>query len=158
MPSFGKTSLSRLNTCHKDLKRVLSEAIKIKDFSVICGERGEEEQNKAYYAGYSTLKYPQSMHNSSPSLAVDIWPYDPVIKEALSGHPTQITRIMDKTGKNESEVKAYIREEFLMLMGVVQAVAYYQGVTLRFGSDWDGDGYRLDQSFDDLPHIELKKR
>ena len=155
MPAFSKTSMARLETCADAIQDILMEAIKIKDFSVICGHRDEKDQNEAYLNNFSKLKFPQSKHNKLPSIAVDIWPYDPVLKEALSGHPSQIARIAAKTGKSEEEVAAYIREEFLMLMGIIRAVAHYQGTDVRFGSDWDDDGYRLDQSFDDLPHFEL---
>lgn len=45
------------------------------DFTVICGHRGEEEQNKAFAEGKSKLKFPNSKHNSRPSMAVDLAPY-----------------------------------------------------------------------------------
>ena len=45
------------------------------DFSILQGYRGEEEQNAAYEAGNSKLKYPDSKHNSLPSRAVDCAPY-----------------------------------------------------------------------------------
>jgi peptidoglycan L-alanyl-D-glutamate endopeptidase CwlK len=54
---------------------VMLSAIKKTDFSVICGFRGEKEQNEAYASGNSKLKWPQSKHNKTPSEAVDIVPY-----------------------------------------------------------------------------------
>ena len=51
MPIFGKNSLKQLDTVHPDLRKVLEEAIKTYDFSVICGHRGEAEQNKAVAEG-----------------------------------------------------------------------------------------------------------
>lgn len=74
MPKFSKLSLSRLETCHPILQELCHEAIKEIDFMVICGHRGEAEQNKAYAEGKSKLKYPRSKHNKSPSLAVDLCP------------------------------------------------------------------------------------
>ncbi len=74
MPKFSKTSLKRLETCHPILQELCHEAIKDIDFMVICGHRGEEEQNKAFAEGKSKLKYPHSKHNKIPSLAVDIAP------------------------------------------------------------------------------------
>lgn len=155
MYKFSKTSLSRLDTCHADLQTILKRAIKVKDFSVICGHRSEEDQNEAFDKGFSKLKFPQSKHNKTPSLAVDIYPYDNTLKLALSGHPTQIEYICEKTGISQAEAKAYIKEEYMLLMGVVMAIAADEGIKLRFGIDWDGDGYRLDQTFNDYPHIEL---
>lgn len=74
---FGKTSRNRLNTCHPDIQRVMERAIELSpiDFSIVCGERTEEEQMEAYRKGNSKAKYGQSPHNNSPSLAVDICPY-----------------------------------------------------------------------------------
>ena len=75
MPSFSKRSADRLAQCHPDLQLVMNEAIKHMDFTVLCGHRGQMEQDKAYNAGNSTLKFPRSKHNKMPSLAVDIAPY-----------------------------------------------------------------------------------
>jgi len=75
MYSFGARSERQLSTCDMRIVRVLREAIKEYDFSVLKGERNKEEQNKAYFNGASKLMYPESKHNKSPSQAVDIVPY-----------------------------------------------------------------------------------
>lgn len=75
MPKLGKRSKDNLATCHVDLQRLIIEAIRHYDFSVICGHRGEKEQNEAFDKGTSQLKYPFGNHNCIPSLAVDIAPY-----------------------------------------------------------------------------------
>lgn len=75
MPKFSKTSLERLNTCHEDIIKVCTELIKQYDFSVICGHRSQEEQDKAFKEGNSKLRYPHSKHNTKPSLAADLVPY-----------------------------------------------------------------------------------
>jgi len=76
---FSQRSLSRLQTCHPDLQLLMVEALGDPecpcDMSVLCGYRGEEEQNAAYASGASKLKFPQSRHNQTPSLAVDVAPY-----------------------------------------------------------------------------------
>lgn len=78
MPAFSRRSLEKLETCDRRLYDICSEAIKHYDFAVIWGHRNEEEQNKAYIAGNSPLKFPYSKHNHQPSLAVDLapWPID----------------------------------------------------------------------------------
>ena len=78
MASFGKTSRQRLSEIHPDLRKVLEIAIIEFDFTVLCGHRGEAEQNKANDEGKSGLRYPNSKHNKKPSRAVDIapWPID----------------------------------------------------------------------------------
>jgi len=75
MPSFGQRSKANLAQCELQLQDVLNEAIKHFDFSVICGHRDREAQDRAYNEGNSTLKWPQSKHNTYPSRAVDVVPY-----------------------------------------------------------------------------------
>ncbi len=74
---FGNTSRKRLSTCHPDIQRVLERALELSpiDFTVVCGERNEEDQMKAFNSGNSKAKFGQSPHNKSPSMAVDICPY-----------------------------------------------------------------------------------
>ncbi|KKK84706.1 hypothetical protein LCGC14_2780630 [marine sediment metagenome] len=78
MYSFGRVSRKRLATCHSDLQLVMNKAIEIYDFTILCGNRDETAQNKAFDEGASKLQYPDSKHNSLPSTAVDIapWPID----------------------------------------------------------------------------------
>ena len=75
MPVFSDNSLKTLKECHEDLQRVMKEVIKEFDISVICGHRGEEEQEEAYKSGNSKAKFGESKHNHFPSLAVDVVPY-----------------------------------------------------------------------------------
>ena len=75
MPKFSKASKERLATCHPDLQAVCNELIKQYDFSVLEGHRGEREQNAAYKKGTSKVRWPNSAHNKTPSLAVDLAPY-----------------------------------------------------------------------------------
>ena len=91
MPNFGQKSKDKLSTCHPDIQKVLNEAIKRYDFMVLYGNRTIEEQFELFKKGRtlkegkwvktgSTVtnldgKTKKSMHNYSPSLAVDIAPY-----------------------------------------------------------------------------------
>ncbi len=136
MPKFGQRSTLQLDTCHPDIKTILNEAIKIIDFSVICGTRGKEEQTIAFKSGKSKLEYPKSKHNESPSMAVDIVPY-PVDWNNVS--------------------------RFKYLAGHIEGIAYMllqqKKIThkVRWGGDWDQDKDMTDQKFNDLPHFELIK-
>ena len=47
----------------------------VMDFAIICGHRGENEQNAAFAAGRSKVKYPYSKHNMKPARAYDRVPY-----------------------------------------------------------------------------------
>lgn len=127
---FSSLSLSRLHTCHPDLQEVLNEAIKYIDFSVIEGHRNKERQDVAFAEGKSKLKWPHSMHNTLPSMAVDIAPYP---------------------------IDWNDRERFYWLAGHIMAIAASKGIHLRYGGDWDGDGDIKDNRFQDLVHFELDK-
>lgn len=125
---FGAASAERLYTCHEDLQRLMQEVIKLVDFSILCGHRGEEEQTAALNTGRSRVAYPNSKHNSLPSLAIDIAPY-PVDWDDI--------------------------KRFAHLQGVVRGVAHMMGINIRLGGDWDMDGDITDHKFMDWPHIEL---
>lgn len=135
MPKFGKHSEARLLTCHPDLQRVLREAIiDGPDFTVLCGHRGQADQDAAVAAGLSKTPFPTSKHNAQPSLAVDIAPYP---------------------------IDWNDHARFRALADHVMAAAARLGVRLRWGGDWDGDGKTRqdgdpDERFVDLPHFELR--
>ena len=76
MYKFSKTSLSRLETCHPDLQVLCHEVIKYYDITVVCGHRGQAEQDYAYMTGKSKVKFPNSKHNGYPSMAVDLVSYE----------------------------------------------------------------------------------
>lgn len=92
MPKFGKKSLERLETVHPDLKRLAEALIKELDITVLCGHRGEKEQNQAFIDGTSKLQYPRSKHNSLPSRAIDLAPY-PIDWKDISRFNDMCTRI-----------------------------------------------------------------
>lgn len=84
--SLGKQSLERLMTCHDDLQLLILDVAQrinagelfvagIRDITVLCGYRGQLEQNRAFIDGKSKLDWPHSKHNKTPSLAVDIAPF-----------------------------------------------------------------------------------
>lgn len=75
MPEFSKSSKDKLKTCDSELQILFNYVIKYFDCTIVCGERGKEAQNKAFEDGFSTVQYPHSKHNSSPSQAVDVVPY-----------------------------------------------------------------------------------
>jgi len=75
MYSFSTKSLGKLNSCHIDLINIMNETIKFIDFSVISGFRNEKAQNTVFNSNFSQLKWPDSLHNTLPSNAIDIAPY-----------------------------------------------------------------------------------
>ena len=129
MAKFSKKSKERLSTCEKDLQLLFNEVVKDFDCKILCGHRGEKDQNEAYKRGNSKAKYPKGRHNSSPSFAVDVAPYP---------------------------LDWLDRERFTYFAGYVKGIASQMGLDVIWGGDWDNDTDLKDNGFDDLVHFELK--
>jgi peptidoglycan L-alanyl-D-glutamate endopeptidase CwlK len=135
MPYFGNRSESNLAEVHPDLIQVCRFVIEVFDFTVLCGYRGETEQNAAY-PKYTKVKYPDSKHNRMPSEAVDIIPYDSIKKSIVPW-------------KSD--------EEFSLLAGHMMMAAYAFNIKIRWGHDWNRNGILWDEAgkLIDRPHFEL---
>ena len=153
---LGKRSLGNLATCHKDLRLIASEAIKVSqiDFTIIEGARTEDRQQGLFNKGKSKVnpsRYTQKelitkgMHIVNDyrklSEAFDFIAYVP-LKPNL----------------------AFDTVHLLYLVGVFTSVAerlHQEGRIshhLRSGANWDMDGeLKYDQTFFDAPHVELRK-
>lgn len=75
MPEFSKQSLDKLATVDKRLQDICNEVIKHIDITILVGQRGKEDQDKACEEGKSKTPWPTSKHNSCPSKAVDVAQY-----------------------------------------------------------------------------------
>ena len=75
--TFGERSKEVLQELDPRLKAlaVLMMNRQVMDFALICGHRGEAEQNAAFAAGRSKLRFPYSKHNTNPARAYDRVPY-----------------------------------------------------------------------------------
>jgi peptidoglycan L-alanyl-D-glutamate endopeptidase CwlK len=141
MHPYGKTSQSRLNTCHVDIITIWNELAKWINNSVLCGHREKHAQDKAYNAELSEVEWPDSKHNTLPSMAIDSGPY-----------------IVDIRNVDYEDYKSFAK-----FAGYVDLIArqLYQSKKIthlvRWGGDWDMDGRTVDQTFHDLPHFELYK-
>ena len=135
MASFSKTSRKRLDTAHKDLQTLFNEVIKHFDCSILCGERGEEAQMKAFNDGFSKVKYPDSKHNKQPSLAVDAVPFPIEWKNTdrmrfFIGFVLGVAKMLKEEGKIKSNIIS--------------------------GIDWDNNTVLKDTRFQDFPHFQIK--
>ena len=128
MPHLSERSYAKLNQCHPDLVDICEQLIRYFDFTVITGHRNEQEQNRMKSEGKSQLSYPDSKHNKTPSLAVDIAPYP---------------------------IDWSDRERFTLMAGMFIAIAAMKGIQVRWGGDWNRNTEVNDNKFDDLPHFEL---
>ena len=141
MPSFGNKSLSILQNAHPELRRVLNEAIKYFDFSVIESVRTQEQHEANVKAGKSKTTWDKSKHRARldnegrmTSWAVDITPYPDPYRN---------------------------NERFILMAVVVLTIArqfYSQGKMchrLRWGGDWQMTDDPKDSEFFDGGHFEL---
>jgi len=136
MAKFGKLSLERLATCDERIQKVMNEAIKHYDFTVLYGYRTPAEQFELFKQGRTLTngvwkvtgktvtqldgKTKMSNHNSNPSKAIDVAPF-----------PIDWNNI----------------QRFLDMAKVIKESAKTVGVEITYGGDW---------KMKDYPHFEVK--
>ena len=154
MYKAGNRTKNNINTCHNDLKLLVSEAFKVTqvDFTVIEGSRLTERQQMLFDTGKSKV---------NPSV------YTPEVLITKGKHI--VNEFRDKSwafdfiahipGKPKL---AFDNLHLIYLVGVFTSVGkrlYEEGrIThkIRSGANWDMDGeLKYDQNFYDAPHIEL---
>lgn len=129
---WGPRSQRILAQIHPKLQEMCEFILKdICDISLTTGHRTERVQNELY-PRYTKVKWPNSKHNSLPSLAVDLQPYP---------YPQNETKL---------------RQQLSYIAGRVIQWADQKGYDIRWGGDWDEDGDNADNSFDDLFHFEVR--
>ncbi len=134
MRKWGTRSLEVYNELDPRLQHYLDRVLaEVADVSLTCGHRPQAEQNAAYYAipQRSKVMWPNGRHNSLPSLAVDFRPWP------MPNRPEKLWASL-----------AYVA-------GRIIQMAAEDGVVIRWGGDWDGDGDLTDQNWDDLFHLEI---
>jgi peptidoglycan L-alanyl-D-glutamate endopeptidase CwlK len=144
---FGKKSAAEWETLHRDLQLILNIVVEYIDFAIIQGARTVAEQQRLFKLGKSELDgiTQLSKHNVTEkrpkSMAVDLLPY--------------------KRGTNAFSGKVKDNARFYHLMGAIHVISellFKMGeIThkVRFGIDWNRNMIFDDQSFDDMPHMEL---
>lgn len=136
--ALSQVSLKRLSTCVQVLQDIVKDVAATTPLMVVCGHRGQLEQDEAVRLGRSKTPWPKSKHNTIPSIAVDLAP----LKDgAIDWNDTAAFRALGRKVIDAAKAK---------------------GVDLRWGGDWDGDGKTrfdgdMDERFVDLPHFELLK-
>ena len=150
MAQFGTASLNKLNTADPLLRELFLEIVKHIDCTVLCGYRGQQEQDDAFAAGNSQLKFPESKHNQSPSQAVDVMPWnetDPHIKWP---------NLKSFTKEQMEEIRNYA--SIAHFAGVVRGMAIEMGIPIRWGGDWNRNFKMENQDDWDMPHYELDSK
>ena len=134
MSQYNSKSLEKLSMAHQDLQTLFHKVIQYFDNTILCSVRTEEEQNIAFHNGVSKKKYPNSLHNQFPSLAIDVIPY-PINWEDKSrcyyfgGFVKGIAAILKENGIIKHDI--------------------------RWGGDWNNNTQVKDESFEDLVHFEI---
>jgi peptidoglycan LD-endopeptidase CwlK len=125
MTAFSNSSKMKLFTCDKTLQTLFNEVIKEHDCIILCGHRGEDDQEKAFDDGKSKLHYPNSKHNSSPSKAVDAAPYH----------------------SDEPHIRWSDIDDFKNFAAKVMEIANRLNIEVKWGGNW--------AHFHDYPHWEI---
>lgn len=130
--AWGARSLSRLSECDGLLQELFHRVIKRGDLpfdlTILCGHRGELEQEIAFKSGASKLRWPKSKHNAMPSLAVDVAP----LKEGKVSWDWGLY----------NELAPIIKSEWKKM----EDEGLTGGQALVWGGDWE---------FKDGPHLQL---
>jgi len=141
--NFSSRSKEKLSTCETDLQKIFNKAIELSriDFGISAGHRSLEKQKQYYDEGKSKVDgiRVKGKHNYSPSKAVDIYAY-------VAGKAVWETKHLCYLGG--------------LIVGVAEMLLQQGEIEhkLRWGGNWDMDGEIIsDQTFQDLPHFELRK-
>jgi len=146
MPQFSTAGLQKLLTCDPRLVTLFQDVVLHYDCVILCGHRGQIEQDAAFNAGNSKKRWPTGEHNALPSRAVDVAPFDPRSAGGVNWGVDPVT------GKPSRAALA----RFYHFAGFVKGRAAVLGIRIRFGGDWDGDTFFDDQTFNDLVHFEVE--
>lgn len=143
MPNkFSFRSQAKLDTCHKDLVLLFTTVLLERDCIIIEGHRSQGVQDEYQRTGKSQLRWPNSKHNSNPSMGIDVMEYFPT-----------------RPHIHWADLGAC--EDFALYVQTL-AKTLPLDYALRWGGDWDGDGVRVDrdpnETFFDGAHYELREK
>lgn len=146
----GHNSLKQLATLHHDLQIVVTHLLETFDHSVQQGARTVDEQIANIRRGVSKTLDSRHIPRDEAGvynptflcMAVDLVPY----QKNLNPWP------QDNDSRTDREKK---KGRFYYMQGIIRQIAHSEKIAIRQGVDWDRDNDFMDQSFDDLPHIEL---
>ncbi len=148
--AHGANSQKQIATLHHDLQIIVGGLIEIYDHSVEQGARTVDEQIANIRRGVSktldSRHIPRDKNGlydpSKKCIAVDIIPY----QKGVNPWPQD---------SESGRVQAKKKGRFYFMQGIVRQIAHAEKIEIRQGQDWDRDNDFMDQSFDDLPHLEL---
>jgi len=147
---YGVASNAQLVTVQTPLQLLLQKTIRVANISIVQGTRTVEQQiinirNEASKTLDSRHIPRDDEGNYDPTLlagAFDFKPYQKGVNAYALESDSKVERMKKKA-------------RFYHAQGIILAFADAEGIDIRQGVDWDGDGDFTDQSFDDLGHVEL---
>lgn len=138
---LSQRSLARLDGVHPDLVRVVTRAAVIAttadDFTVLEGVRTPERQRQLYAQG-----------RTKPGKVVTWTMNSNHFRNAKTGFGHAVDLAPFPIDWNDIA-------RFDRLAGLVFRAASIEGVTIRWGADWDRDGKPRERGESDSPHFEL---
>lgn len=148
--NYGSASTAQIVTVHTSLQTIIRRVARTCDISIIQGTRTVEQQiinirNEASKTLDSRHIPRDADGNYDPLLlggAFDFKPHQRGVNAYPQDSDSRVTRQKKKA-------------RFYHAQGIILSIAEYEGIAIRQGMDWDGDGDFMDQSFDDLGHVEL---
>jgi peptidoglycan L-alanyl-D-glutamate endopeptidase CwlK len=158
--NFGPRSRKHLGTCHPLLRKLLTRVGETFPTTILEGMRSREQQERNVAKGVS--KTMNSLHLTNPSEAVDAapdgfsWPQAGKLQRRIASVVGSLKP--EQSAEIQALIDAYVKEVGLWYYwsGHVSGIAAEMNIPIRQGSDWNGNRQIDDQSFDDLPHIELR--
>nr|WP_298892212.1 M15 family metallopeptidase [uncultured Acinetobacter sp.] len=148
---LSKRSLSNLEGVHPDLVRVVKRAITLtkQDFMVIEGVRSREQCMINYGKGRTVAQCQAKgipAKYAKPKLAKVTWLNNPFSSRHVTGHAVDLVPY---------PVDWNDLKKFDAMADAMLVAADLEGVSIRWGADWDSDGNRRERGEYDSPHFEL---
>lgn len=153
---LGNASIDRLIGVHPHLIRVVKRAITITpvDFKVIEGLRPPERCYENFGKGRTAAQCVAAgvpARYSKPSLAKVTWLKDPL----NSKHCKQADGLSHAVDLLVAPYDWKEGPQWKQMASAVLAAARLEGVSIRWGRDWDRDGIVGEKGETDGPHFEL---
>ena len=158
--NYGPRSRKILSTAHPLLIKLFTRVGETFPTTILEALRSRERQEKNVAKGVS--KTMNSRHLHDPAEAVDAapdgftWPNAPKLRRRIAS--VVGTMQPEQAAEVQALVDAYVKEVALWYYwnGHVSGIAAEMNIPIRQGCDWNGNRAIDDQTFDDLPHTELK--
>jgi len=147
---YGVASNAQLVTTRPPLQLLFNKAIQVTNLSIVQGKRTVDQQIVNIRNEASKTLDSRHIPRDAAGIydpdglggAIDFKPY----QKGVNAYP------LESDSKAERMKK---KARFYHAQGVILGIANEMGIDIRQGVDWDGDGDFMDQTFDDLGHVEM---